>query len=174
MTFRSTAFPLWFLFPFSPLPPALIYTMNVNASVIPQEIWLFLNDATVWSHPVSLYLSPHSHSNVNLITFKRGKSWRTGNRPWRKSDVLLKWTPLQTHMRKQKWSWVWLPWSRRQLVYVCVCVCGKKESSWTETHGPQLDMNRYNPELHLTHHSVTLSAPKERDNSHFLHKWCIT
>lgn len=157
MTFRATAFPLWFLFSFSSLPPALNHTMNANASVIPlrQEISLFLNDATVWSHPVSvcLSLSPHSDSNVNWVIFKKRKILADRKMPLKNiTDVVLQWTRHHTCMQKHTND---LEFDFHGL-FVSWCVCGKKESSWTETRSPQLDMNRYNLELHLTHHSVTL------------------
>ncbi len=131
MTFRATAFPLRVLFPFSSQPPALNHTMNVNAGLITlwQEISFFLNDATVWSHPVSLPLSLSVlRFKCKLVYFqKRKKKYLGGqeNDPEENHRCSSQVNPTPhtcngTQMIKSFLSVVSLSAS---VVCVCVCVC---------------------------------------------------
>lgn len=123
MTFRATAFPLWFLFSFSSLPPALNHTMNANASVIPlrQEISYFEWCNCLVTSCISVSLAA-LRFKCKLVYFQKRKILADRKMPLKNiTDVLLKWTRHHTCMQKHRndlefgFHGPFVSW--------CVCVC---------------------------------------------------
>lgn len=129
VTFRATAFPLRFLFPFSSQPLVLNHTMNVNAGVITlrQEISLFEWCNCLVTSCICVSLSA-LRFKCKLVYFQKSGWGDLGgeeNDPEENHRCSSQVNPTPcTHAALQKWSRVSFRWSLYQLALcVCMCVC---------------------------------------------------